>query len=143
MGVNLGRLVLGWLDSHLEPDDYDIIVANPTHTSSKRTPAPSGSLRSPRPRTLRASGRSNRGHSSSSIDAESSAGKGTRWRQKWDAAQELDGAIRQRRGRRLLGKACVVFDDVTTTCAQMHVLGQMLRRWGAEEVDGLVIARSV
>jgi predicted amidophosphoribosyltransferase len=26
----LGRLVLGWLDSHLSPGDYDLIVANPT-----------------------------------------------------------------------------------------------------------------
>ena len=32
-GMNMGRLVLGWLEENLDPDQYDIVLANPTHES--------------------------------------------------------------------------------------------------------------
>jgi predicted amidophosphoribosyltransferase len=141
-GVIFGRLVLGWLDTHLHPDDYDLIVANPTHASrpvrhTERILEVAASEDTDgiwpiKPRAL-----------VKMKETGESAGKGARWRQKWDAANELEGAIRRGAGVDFTGQRILVFDDITTTCAQMHVLGQMLQGWGADEVDGLVIARSV
>jgi predicted amidophosphoribosyltransferase len=141
-GPIFGRVVLGWLDENLESDNYDVIIANPTHTS----------------RAVRHTERILEVAASEDTDGVwpiapralvkisetgESAGKGTSWQQKWEAAQQLKGAVRRNAGVDFMGQRVLVFDDITTTCAQMHVLGQMLGAWGAAEVDGLVIARSV
>jgi len=52
------------------------------------------------------------------------------------------GAVRLSDGYAVEGQRVLVFDDITTTCAQIHVLGEMLSGWGASHVDGLVIART-
>jgi predicted amidophosphoribosyltransferase len=136
----MGRLVLGWLNRNLDPDDYDVIVANPTHSS----------------RQVRHTERILEVADSEDTEGEwpiepralvkktetTSSARGS-WRQKWDAAQELEGAVRRRAGVDFSGQRVLIFDDVTTTCAQMHVLGLMLRSWGASNVDGLVVARAV
>jgi predicted amidophosphoribosyltransferase len=66
-----------------------------------------------------------------------------KWRVKWDAAQELRSVVRPAEGISFAGKRVLLFDDVTTTCSQMQVLGEMLTGWGAIHVDGLVVARAV
>jgi len=136
----LGRLVLGWLEANLSPDDYDLIVANPTHvgrpvrhTELILEAAASEDLlaRWPIfPYTLQ-----------KAIDTPQSATGG--WHAKWNAACLLRGAVQSSGLMDLRGARVLVFDDITTTCSQFQILGEILAGYGAVRVDGLVIARQV
>ncbi len=67
---------------------------------------------------------------------------GTNWRTKWEAAQELRGVVEPAPWVTFKDMRVLLFDDVTTICGQMQVLGDMLAEWGASKIDGLVIART-
>jgi predicted amidophosphoribosyltransferase len=139
--VIFGRLVLGWLEENIDPEDYDAIIANPTdptrpvrHTELILEAAAKEDLEDIwpiYPDALVKTKATNR-----------SGQSGAGWRAKWDAAQELDGTVEAAEWIDLTDKRVLVFDDIATTCAQFQVLGGMLRRWGASNVDGLVIART-
>ena len=90
--VIFGRLVLGWLDDNLDPDEYDAIIANPTkparpvrHTELILEAAAKEDLEDIWPiypdALQKASPTTQSGQS------------GARWRAKWDAAQELEGVV--------------------------------------------------
>jgi predicted amidophosphoribosyltransferase len=136
--VILGRLVIGWLDENVAPTDYTMIVANPTHPS----------------RAVR--------HTEAILEAarkedldrvwpilpdalvkttETSQSATGNWQAKWNAARELEDAVLPAEGVSIHGRV-LVFDDITTTCAQMEILARLLIGWGASHVDGLVIART-
>ena len=136
-----GRLVLGWLDDNLDPDEYDAIIANPTeptrpvrHTELILEAAAKEDLEDIWPiypdALQKASPTTQSGQS------------GARWRAKWDAAQELEGVVTAAEWIDFSHMRVLIFDDIATTCSQFQVLGGMLTRWGASHVDGLVIART-
>lgn len=137
----LGRLVLGWLQDNLAPNDYDFIVANPTHCdrSVRHTEA-----------ILEAADREDLADEwplvpdglIKAAPTSQSGGTGANWRTKWEAAKELQSAVRPAYEGMYSGARVLVFDDVTTICGQMHMLGLLLRSWGAVHVDGLVVART-
>jgi predicted amidophosphoribosyltransferase len=139
-GVIMGRLVLGWLDEHIDPDSYDMIVANPTH-ASRPVRHTEGILEAAAREDLDAHWPYAPAALIKTDDTPQSA-KGT-WKQKWEAALELRSVIQRADGVSFTGKRVLLFDDITTTCAQMQVVGRMLRNWGASHVDGLVVARAV
>jgi predicted amidophosphoribosyltransferase len=138
--VILGRLVLGWLEENVASDDYDLVVSNPTH---KDRPVRHTEL------ILEAAEREDVMDAWSfapdalakTVETTKSA-TGT-WRQKWEAAQELRTAVIATDPTMFEGKRVLIFDDITTTCAQFHVLAGMLKGYGAVSVDGLVIARTI
>ena len=65
------------------------------------------------------------------------------WSDKRDAANELWEAVSVEHPERVARKDILVIDDATTTLHQINVIAGILKRAGAEHVDGLVIARSV
>ncbi|MDA8317778.1 MAG: hypothetical protein M0010_21820 [Actinomycetota bacterium] len=136
----LGRLVFGWLDANFSNDDYDLIVANPTHESRL--------VRHTELILAAASREDQLGEWHFAPEAlvkmaETSKSANGSWRAKWDAAQELYDVVHPADALDLRGAKVLVVDDVTTTLAQLHVVGNILKRAGAAEVDGLVIARQV
>ncbi|HVX23316.1 MAG TPA: hypothetical protein VHB02_18390 [Acidimicrobiales bacterium] len=139
--VILGRLVLGWLDENLSPDDYDLIIANPTepgraihHTELILEVADGEDLEDVWPIFPDALVKSG--------PTSQSGQPGTKWRTKWDAANELRSVVTPADWVNFEGARVLLFDDITTICGQIHVLGEMLTQWGASQVDGLVIART-
>lgn len=139
--VIFGRLVLGWLQEHLDAGDYDLILGNPTaasrpihHTEAILAAAQREDLEESWP--IRPAGLLK------ASDTSQSGVKGTNWHTKWNAAVELESVVTLAAEIDVAGARILLFDDITTTCAQLQVLGRMLRRRGASHVDGLVIART-
>jgi predicted amidophosphoribosyltransferase len=139
--VILGRLVLGWLQENLAPDDYDLIVANPTepgravhHTELVLAAADREDLEDIWPMYPDALVKTG--------PTSQSGQRGTNWRTKWEAAQELRSVVEPAPWVTFKDMRVLLFDDVTTICGQMQVLGDMLAGWGASKIDGLVIART-
>lgn len=139
--VIFGRLVLGWLQTHLNESEYDLILGNPTaasrpihHTEAILMAAQREDLEEAWP--IRPTGLLK------ASDTSQSGVKGTNWHTKWNAAVELESVVTVAADIDVTGTRILLFDDITTTCAQIQVLGRMLRRRGASQVDGLVIART-
>lgn len=137
----LGRLVLGWLQANIDHTEYDFIVANPTHSdrSVRHTEA-----------VLEAADREDLADEwplspyglVKAQPTSQSGGAGANWKTKWEAAKELESVVHPAYDGMYSGARVLVFDDVTTICGQMQILGLLLRSWGAVHVDGLVIART-
>lgn len=136
----LGRLVLGWIEENLNPGDYDLIVANPTH---KGRPVRHSELILEAAATEDVLGRWSIYPYALEKKYETNRSANGRWRAKWDAACELRGAVTSAGLRDFRGTRVLLFDDITTTCAQMQIVGEVLVGLGAAHVDGLVIARQV
>ena len=142
----LGRAVLGWLELHASPDDYGLIVANPTvatptpirHTEAILAVARREDWTSawpwddPRSPAL-----------VKDVVTTASAAPGAKWKAKQAAAEQLWSALRVAHPERVTGASVLVIDDVTTTLLQLRVVAGVLKRAGARRVEGLVLARSV
>lgn len=147
--VIFGRIVLGYLEAHRRPDEFDLIVANPTFVGS-------------------GSGR-NVQHTELVIDAAAqedwfdewpfdvatpravvkigptpqSAAPGTKFWAKVAAADALLDVLRLPDTARTRGARILVFDDVCTTGHQLDRVARVLREvGGASAVEGLVLART-
>jgi predicted amidophosphoribosyltransferase len=137
-----GRLVHGWLNENLSPDDIDLIIPNPTysepgqparqHTELVITAASADDLlhRWPFDRAPWAATKSS--------PTEQSATKN--WRDKHDAARSHAAALTIDAAR-VQGKRILVYDDVCTTLLQQQYVAKRLLQSGAVAVNGLVLAR--
>lgn len=144
-----GRIVLGYLDQHRTPSDFDLIVANPTYVGPGAT------------RTVR--------HTELVIEAAAeedllgrwpfdtaepravvkrgptppSAAPGTNYWSKVAAADALLEVLDVPEPARTRGRRVLVYDDVCTTGHQLDRVARVLRdKGGAERVEGLVLART-
>lgn len=141
----LGRIVIGWLESKPDlADQYDLVTVNPTHVN--RSPLRHTELILDAAKTEDQLGwwplddpgdTALRKHN----ETASATAYGTTWRAKKQAADELWGAVDVAHPDRIEGKTVLVVDDVTTTLLQLNVIAGLLKRVGAADVDGLVIAR--
>lgn len=137
-----GRLVHGWLNQNLRPDDVDLIIPNPTfsepglparqHTELVISAAAEDDVlhRWPFDRSPWAVTKSRATTRSAS----------KRWRDKRDAARDHADALVVQNSR-VAGKRILVFDDVCTTLCQQEYVARTLVQAGAAKVDGLVLAR--
>jgi predicted amidophosphoribosyltransferase len=141
-----GRIILGYLNAHRQPEDFDLIVANPTYVESD-----SNRIR----------------HTELVIDAAAKEDLLGRW--SWDTTtpraimktaaslQSATGNYYQKRAAadalrsvllipnssRTQGKRILVYDDVCTTGLQLDRVAEILQtRGGAAHVEGLVLART-
>lgn len=140
----LGRIVMGWLEVNTRPDDYDLIIANPTHESREIRHIEEIVLYATREDVL---GRwpFDVGTPRALIKTNPTAqGAGSTWKEKKIAADHLFGVLHVPDVRRTKGKRILVIDDFNTTSLQMRAVARALRfKGGAAHVDGLVIARSL
>jgi len=142
--VIFGRLVLGWLQEHHQPDDFDLIVVNPTHPG-----------RGVRHTELILAAAANEdlldewpfdgGDPKAIVKTQETPPSATqRWRDKKVAADALWEALEIPDRRRTSGKRILVIDDITTTLLQLNAVAGILQKvGGATTVDGLVLARAV
>lgn len=147
--VIFGRIVLGYLEQHREPDEFDLIVANPTyvgpgadrtihHTELVIDAAAEEDLfgewpfDAGEPRAIIKSGPTPR-----------SAAPGTNYRSKVAAADALLDVLEIPDPARTSGARILVYDDVCTTGHQLDRVARVLRDLGgAHYVEGLVLART-
>jgi predicted amidophosphoribosyltransferase len=143
-GYIFGRLVLGWLDRNATAAAaYTHIVANPGYLG--RTPYRHIELMLDVAGTEDVAGRWPIFPRAlvKPIDTPASAGKGMQ--AKLEAAnahaQALQLAAGLDAGPPLHGARILLVDDIFTTGAQLHAVGQRFLSSGAHRVDGLVLAR--
>ncbi|MFH9677732.1 ComF family protein [Streptomyces sp. NPDC017405] len=142
-GVIFGRLILGWLNAHAdEVADVDLILGNPT--APERTPVrhietmmESAFAEDSRGRWPIADPASpvlvKRGETKKSANSKT-------WGAKMEAARLHAAALRIRRS--VEGQRVLLVDDIFTTGATFHTVGErLINDWGAAEVRGLVLAR--
>ena len=144
-----GRIVLGYLEAHRDPDEFDLIVANPTFIGP-------GSERTIRHTELVISAAANEDvFDEWAFDTASpraivktgptprSAASGARYWDKVAAADALLDVLEVPRKRRTRGANVLVYDDVCTTGHQLdRVARVLLEHGGAAHVEGLVLART-
>jgi predicted amidophosphoribosyltransferase len=142
--VIFGRLLLGWLQQHHHPDDYDLIVVNPTHPD-----------RPVRHMELILDAAANEDlldewpfdrHDPRAIlkTQETPPSASQRWKDKKIASDALWQALQIPDRQRTAGKRILVVDDITTTLLQLNAVAGILQTaGGADTVDGLVLARAV
>jgi predicted amidophosphoribosyltransferase len=138
------RLLLGWLERTLHPHDVDLIVAAPTYIGPPKWRFPhteavidSAAVQDVRglwpfdqnePRAIVATGQRSQSAGSSL------AGKQV-------AAAELAAVLLVPDPARVIGKRVLVYDDVLTSGETLNAIAGALRRVGAAEVSGVVLAR--
>ena len=134
------RLFIGHLNTRWDPDDVDLIIANPGHPEREHNSLviKSAGLQDLHGRWPFDDPRS------PAIDKQEktaqSAGKG--FREKMQAAAEHAAALRLRHPERIRGKRTIVYDDICTTGLQLNAVAKRLREeWGATSVVGVVLAR--
>lgn len=144
-----GRIVLGYLEEHRHPDEFDLIVANPTFTGAggDRT-VPHTELvieaaaeedlfdqwpfDTSDPRAIIKTGPSPK-----------SAALGTNYWSKVAAADALLDVLQIPNPRRTRDARILVYDDVCTTGHQLDRVARVLQEIGrAKRVEGLVLARA-
>lgn len=143
--IILGRIVIGWLEA--TPDlayQYDLVTVNPTHAN--RSPLRHTELILEAAKTEDQLDRWPLDDPDDTVlrkhtETASATAYGTTWRAKKQAADELWQAVDVAHRERVEGKTVLLVDDVTTTLLQLNVIAGLLKRAGAAEVDGLVIAR--
>ncbi len=141
-----GRLLLGYLETHMNPRAVDLVVANPTYLGP---------------------GEAGPGHTERVIDAayyEDLFGEwpldvtepraiiktgptpksaGGTLLEKQHAARKLRALLRLPDPGRIQGKRILVYDDVCTSGSQLDaVAGHLIKHGGAEKVDAVVLARA-
>lgn len=139
-----GRILLGYLEANHHPDDFDIIVANPTHES-----------RVPRHTELMIDHASNedwldewawddtdpRLLQKGAATSGSGVAGATR-SSKEAAAQEVHDALVIRDPALLDGARVLVVDDICTTGLQLDAVARRLKAAGAAQVTAVVLART-
>lgn len=142
-GIVFGRLVLGWLQQNIEPDDVDLIVANPTYTGDETIGHTEMILH----------------HAWNEDVAEdfpipvwnnpylvktgaTQKSKNSGRAEKFAAARALERVLALPHGpESVAGLRVIVFDDVLTSGAQLDAVARFLKSNGAASVRGLVLAR--
>lgn len=142
-----GRVVAGYLDSHCDPDDFDLIIPNPTFIGpgSHRQIAHAELV-------IEAAGRED------TLDVwpfdsapwvlqktgptPASAAPGSNYWGKVAAADALLDVLYVADPDAVRGARVLVYDDVCTTGHQLDRVAQVLKRSGAASVEGLVLART-
>lgn len=144
--IIFGRLLLGYLETHIDPSSVDLVVANPTHV-------PRGEV--------------GPGHTERVIDAASHEdvfgewpfdvsepraivktaptprSAGSNLLAKQVAARKLPALLSLPEPARIQGKRILVYDDVCTTGSQLNeVAGYLIEQGGAVEVNAVVLARA-
>lgn len=138
------RLLLGWLERSVGPDQVDLIIASPTYIGPPKWRFPhteavidSAAIQDVRglwpfdqkePRAIVATGQRSQ-----------SAGGSLAYKQA--AAAELTPLLFVPDPARIVGKRVLVYDDVLTTGETMNTVARALRGAGAAEVSGVVLAR--
>jgi predicted amidophosphoribosyltransferase len=142
--VIFGRLVLGWLAENHGPDDFDLIVANPTHPA-RRVRHTEQILAAAANQDVHDQWPFDRGDPRAIVKAKETAPSATQpWRDKKAAADALWEALEVPDPQRTEGRRILVLDDIATTLLQLNAVAGILKETGrASTVDGLVIARAV
>ncbi len=135
-----GRLIVGWLQTHVTPDAYDLIIPNPTHAS-----------------------RSTR-HTELMIERAAAEDDLDQWSFDWapwavtksaETPKSAGGSLAEKRAAavqhrealsidfpdQIDGARILVVDDVTTTGHQLDEVARLLKENGATGVEGLVVLR--
>lgn len=139
--VIFGRLIVGWLDRVRPP--VDLILGNPS--ASSRQPHQHVELMLQAAKVEDPRGRwpfvtADEPVLVKTEETEKSAGNG--WQAKMLAAEKHAEAMEIVDPERLQGAHVLLVDDVFTTGAQFVTVSKVLRRAGAADVRGLVIART-
>lgn len=147
--VIFGRILLGYLELHRDPDEFDLIVANPTfvgpgtdrrirHTELVLDTAAEEDLfddwpfDTMDPRAIVKTGPTPR-----------SAVAGTNYWSKVAAADALLSVLKIPDPSRVRSARILVYDDVCTTGHQLDRVARVLKKaGGAAHVEGLVLART-
>jgi predicted amidophosphoribosyltransferase len=142
--VIFGRLILGWLQANHRPDDFDLIVVNPTH-ADRKVRHTELILAAAANEDLLDQWPFDRGTPQAIVKARATPPSATQsWRDKKVAADALRRALAVPDYRRTAGKRILVIDDITTTLLQLDAVAAVLQTAGhAGPVDGLVLARAV
>jgi predicted amidophosphoribosyltransferase len=150
--VVLGRLLLAWLEENMACDPPDLIVANPTFTSSGSQSDVGGPPFAHTEAVLRAAAAADMPHRWP-FDIETPAAivktrptlrsaDGQAW-SKRASGTELRDAVRVPARSRTQGKFIVVYDDICTTGTQLDAIAACLLDEGdAARVEGVVLARA-
>ena len=138
-GMIFARLLIGHLHETWDPDDVDLIIANPPSPGRKHTTLVIGHAAtydtaddwpfddSHDPAITKETGTSQ------------SAGRG--YDAKQEAAEQHGNALVLHHPDRIDGKRIIVYDDICTTGLQLNEVARCLREWGAVSVHGVVLAR--
>lgn len=142
-----GRVLVGWLDSNLQPWDVDLIIANPTWVEPGSMFAMGHTER-----VLEAAARDEviglwsfdlgvpRALVKTHVTAKSARNTASAKR---TSARELRAALSIPDPSRIEGKRVLVYDDVCTTGSQLDAIaGYLLDEGGAAEVRAVVLARA-
>lgn len=147
--VIFGRIVLGYLQHHRQPDEFDLIIANPTyigpgadrriqHTelvidaAAEEDVFDEWPFDAREPRAL-----------VKTAQTPKSAARGTNYQTKVAAADALLEVLRIPDPSRTTGARILVYDDVCTTGHQLDRVARFLRDAGqADHIEGLVLARA-
>ena len=133
------RLLLGHLETNWDPEGVDLIAANPA-----------GPGRSHTSRVLRFAqvqdfldcwpfdGADDPSFVKTKVTAQSAGGS---YLEKQQAAREHAEELRLVHRELIEGRRIVVYDDICTTGLQLNAVARRLRKWGAESVCGIVLAR--
>ena len=141
-GRIMGRLVLGWLQRNVRPEDVGLLVANPTysatgepgHTEMVLAHASREDLLGEYPFAT----------PPALVKAGPTAKSKSRgYQEKVRAAKALEQMLALPQGdASVAGKRIIVYDDVLTSGSQLDAAAHFLKAHGAASVTGLVLARA-
>ena len=138
-GMIFARLLIGHLYETWEPEDVDLIIANPPNPGREHTTLVIRHAAtydtaddwpfddSYDPAITKETGTSKL------------AGRGYEGTQ--EVAREHADAVVLQHSDRIEGKRIIVYDDICTTGIQLNEVARRLREWGAISVHGVVLAR--
>ena len=137
--IIFARLLVGHLSTTWDPDEVDLIVANPPnpdrqHTTRVITYAALTDTASDWPFDDTTDPAIIK-----TAPTDRSAGK--KFDGKQAAAQQHAGALQLRHPARIDRQRIIVYDDVCTTGLQLNEVARRLREWGAISVHGVVLGR--
>lgn len=142
-GRIFGRLVFGWLEDTVAPEDVDLIIPNPTFRDDGRQ----GHTEAVIAHASRENAWSNypidKPWDPALVKTRATAkSKSSSLAAKIQAAGEHASALHFRHGTgSVRGKNIIVYDDVLTSGAQLDAVARLLKSHGAASVRGLVLAR--
>lgn len=140
-GLIFGRLVLGWL-ARATPN-VDLVVGNPTAQNRQPYQHVEQILQAAQVEDVARSWPFAREDQPLWIKPHDTAkSAGNAWQAKMDAAEAHANAIVVLRPDQIRAARILLIDDIFTTGAQFHTVARLLRRHGAADVRGLVLARA-
>jgi len=143
-GLIIARLLLGWLERALDPRDVDLIIASPTYTGppARRFPHTEAVIDSAAVQDVRGlwpfDQEEPRAIVATGPHPQSAGGS---LANKQAAAAELAAVLLVPDPARVRGKRVLIYDDILTSGETLNTVAGALRRVGAAEVSGVVLAR--